>query len=139
MMAPKDRFTLIRNKALCIQFLYPGARKDQGKHKEAKCEKEFTCQHPSHQKYPVQKHVLLCEKNENNQDNHALLEKYYTKSILRRPDLGEFSKGITLSFHIASNNQNIHKAHQTTTHEDTNHKSVYILLTISILTVIVGI
>ena len=132
MMTPKDRFTLIKNKGLCIQCLYPGARQDQGKHKEGKCQREFICQHPSHQKYPVKKHVLICEEHKNSQDNQALLETYRTKCILRRPDLEEFSKGIKLSFHTASSNQSIHKTHQSTTLEDTNHSSIYILQTISI-------
>ena len=101
MMTPKDRFTLIKNKGLCIQCLYPGARQDQGKHKEGKCQREFICQHPSHQKYPVKKHVLICEEHKNSQDNQALLETYRTKCILRRPDLELFSKSIELSFHTA--------------------------------------
>ena len=53
MMTPKDLFTLIKNKSLCIQCLYPGARQDQDKHKEGKCQREFICQHPFHQKYLV--------------------------------------------------------------------------------------
>ena len=43
MMTPKDRFTLIKNKGLCIQCLSLGARQDQGKHKEGKCQREFIC------------------------------------------------------------------------------------------------
>ena len=61
-----------------------------------------------------------------------MLETYRKKCILRRPDLEEFSKGIKLSFHTASSNQSIHKTHQSTTLEDTNHSSIYILQTISI-------
>ena len=61
-----------------------------------------------------------------------MLETYCTKCILRRSDLEEFSKGIKLSFHTASNNQNIRKTHQSTNLEDTNHSSVYILQMISI-------
>ena len=33
MSTPKGRFTLVKNKSLCIQCLYPGARQDQRKHK----------------------------------------------------------------------------------------------------------
>ena len=126
MMTPKDRFTLIKNKGLWIQCLYPGTREDQGKHKDGKCQRDFICQHLSHQKYPVKKHVLICEEHKDSQDNQALLETYRKKCILRRPDLEEFSKGIKLSFHTASNNQNIHKTHQSTTVEDTNHSSIYL-------------
>ena len=36
MMTTKDRFTPIKNKGLYIQCLYPGAKQDQGKHKEGK-------------------------------------------------------------------------------------------------------
>ena len=104
----------------------------QGKHKEEKFQREFICQHPSLQKYPLKKHVLICEEHKNSQDNQALLETYHTKCILRIPDLKEFSKGIKLSFHTASNKCNIHKTHQLTTLEDTNHSSIYTLQTISI-------
>ena len=116
----------------CIQCLYPGARQDEGKHKEEKCQREFICQHPSHQKYLVKKHVLICEEYKNSQENQALLETYHTKCILADQILKVFSKGIKLSFHTASSNQSIHKTHQSTTLEDTNHSSIYILQTISI-------
>ena len=129
MMTPKDRFTLVKNKGIWIQCLYPLARQDQGKHKEGKCQREFICQHPSHQKYFVRKHVLICEEHKNSQDNQALLETYRTKCILRRLDLGIRYK---LSFYTASDNQNTHKMHQSTTLENTNHSSIYILQTISI-------
>ena len=127
MITPKDHFILIKNKGLCIQCLYPGARQDQGKHKARKCQREFICHNPSHQKHSVKKHVLICEEHKNSQDNQALLETYRTNCILRRPDLEEFSKSIKLSFHSASDNQNIHKTHQLTIHEDTNHNSIYII------------
>ena len=132
MMTPKDRFTLIKNKGLCIQCLYLGARQHQGKHIEGKCQRDFICQHPLHQQYPVKKHVLTCEEHKDSQDKQALLETYRKKCIFRRPDLEEFSKGIKLSFHTASNNQNINQTHQSTTVEDTNRSSMYILQTISI-------
>ena len=73
MMMPKDRFTLIKNKGLCIQCLYPGAKQDQGKHKEGKCQRDFICQHSLHQKYPVKKHILICEEHKDSQDNQALV------------------------------------------------------------------
>ena len=44
---------------------------DQGKNKEGNCQREFICQYPSHQKYPVKKHVLICEKHKNSEDNQA--------------------------------------------------------------------
>ena len=100
--------------------------------KEGKCQREFISQQPSRQKYPVKKHVLIYEEHKNSQDNQALLETYRTMCILRRPDHEQFSKGIKLSFHTASNNQNIHKTHQSITHQDTNHSSIYILHRISI-------
>ena len=127
-----DRFTLIKNKVLWIQCLYPGARQDQVKHKERKCQGEFICQHPSQQKYSVKKHVLICEEHKKSQDNKALLETYRAKCILRRPDLEEFSKGIKLSFHTASNNPNIKKTILSAIHDDTNSSSIYILQMISI-------
>ena len=132
MMTPKDRFKLIKNKGLCMKCLYPGARQDQGKHKEGNCKREFICQHPLRQKYPVKKHVLICEEHKNSQDNQALLETYRSKYILRRSDLEEFSKGIKLSFHTATNNQNTHKTHPSTTLQfnfnliQINHSSIYI-------------
>ena len=75
---------------------------------------------------------MICKEHKDSQDNQALLETYRKKCILRRPDLEEFSKGIKLSFHTASNNQNIHKMHQSANIEDSNHSSIYILQTISI-------
>ena len=36
MRTPKNRFTLINNKGLCIKSLYPGTRQDQGKKKRVK-------------------------------------------------------------------------------------------------------
>ena len=75
---------------------------------------------------------MICKEHKDSQDNQALSETYRKKCILRRPDLEELSKGIKLSFHTASNNQNIHKMHQSANVEDSNHSSIYIVQTISI-------
>ena len=64
----------------------------QGKHKEEKLQREFICQHPSLQKYPLKKHVFICEEHKNSQDNQAFLETYHTKCILRIPDLKSSQK-----------------------------------------------
>ena len=92
MMTPKDRFTLVKNKGLCIQCLYPVARQDQGKHKEGKCQREVICQHPSHQRYPVKKHVLICKEHKNSQDNQALLESIAQNVSLGHQILKSFQK-----------------------------------------------
>ena len=79
--SPAKRFNLLINKGLCIQCLFPGADVSSGKHAEEKCQHNFTCNHPSHNKYPVKKHVLLCEEHKSSDINKNLLQKCVQRFI----------------------------------------------------------
>ena len=50
-MSPADRFTILRKKRLSFQCLFPGADWNTGKHKEGKCQRDFACQHQTHDKF----------------------------------------------------------------------------------------
>ena len=58
-----QRFEELKSKAFCFQCLFPGAEKDQGKHKEGRCQRDFICKHQSHERYMRKKHVLVCEEH----------------------------------------------------------------------------
>ena len=47
----KERFTILKNKNLCHQCLFPGADCTKGKHKEGRCQRDFTCKHSSHDRF----------------------------------------------------------------------------------------
>ena len=115
-----------------MQYSYISARQDQSKHKDGNCQRGFICQHSSHQKDSVKKHVLIFEEPKNSQDNQTLLDRYCTKCILRRTDLTKLSKGIKLPFHIVSSNHEYHETQQSMKNESYIDSSVYILQTISI-------
>ena len=44
-----ERFEELKNN-LCGQCLYPGTCKNQGKHKEGRCHRDFACKHESHER-----------------------------------------------------------------------------------------
>ena len=98
-----QRFRLLREKDLCHQCLFPGAKQGEGNHKEGKCQKTFACKHPSHDKYPRKKHVLVCAEHCDSDENKKLFEEYKSRFILKqkRP-LDDFSKELKLSFHVQS-------------------------------------
>jgi len=75
-MTPTERLSTLKSKNLCFQCLFPGAHQNQGKHQEGQCQREFICQHPYHQLYPVKNHVLVCETHKKNQQNQDTLEHY---------------------------------------------------------------
>ena len=93
--SPAERFNLLKNKGFCIQCLFPGADASSGKHAEGRCQRDFTCSHPSHNKYPVKKHVLLCEEHKSSDINKDLLQKFVQRFI-RNPLLPDFSRQISL-------------------------------------------
>ena len=76
-----------------------------GKHNEGKCQRDYVCPHPMHQRYKNKKHVLLCEEHKDCEENAKILESYKTKCILRENDvpIPTYSKEIKLSFHAAIN------------------------------------
>ena len=90
---PASRLKMLRDKNFCIQCLFPGADAHSGKHKEGRCQRDFVCPHPSHSKYPVKKHILVCE--EHKDDNQDLLTKY-TQRFIRSPSLPDFSRNLSL-------------------------------------------
>lgn len=93
---PAARLNMLKEKGYCFQCLYPGAMASSGKHAEGRCQRDFACPHPSHQKYPVKKHVLVCEEHKTMDSNRQLLQKFIQRFI-RSPLLPDFSKNINLS------------------------------------------
>ena len=101
-LKPFDRFQLLIKKGLCFQCLYPSAKVSEIKYSEGKCQRDYTCKHPSHDKFPTKKHVLVCSEHEDQEENKQIFEVYKFKCILKRKymQLPEFSKEIKLSFHL---------------------------------------
>ncbi len=93
----KDRFSALMSKNLCFQCLLPGAKRN-GKHKEGRCQREFTCKHPSHERFPTKKHVLVCDDHKNDAANKTTLEDYKARCILRQgqEDIPEYAREITI-------------------------------------------
>ena len=102
-MAPQAQFQELQRKKLCFQCLYPGANSTSGKHQEGHCQRYFTCQHESHNKYPKRKHVLVCQDHSDTNENKKLLEIYKSKCSLRQKvNLPQHAKDIKLSFHATT-------------------------------------
>ena len=101
-MTPLERFQVLRSKGLCFQCLFPGAEWNIGKHKDGRCQRDFTCKHRSHDRYPTKKHVLVCDEHKDSQDNKDLLQEYKTRCILkqRQTQLPSHAKEIQLSHHV---------------------------------------
>ena len=59
-MTPADRFPLFKKKGLCFECLYPGAKITDTNHSEGRCQRDYTCKHRLHDKFPTKKHVLVC-------------------------------------------------------------------------------
>ena len=96
-MNPLERFKELRRLGFCYQCLLPGAIQNNGKHENGTCQSNFTCKHPSHDRYR-RKHVLVCQEHSGNDENKKILENYKEKYIMQRPNIPEFSKDIKLSF-----------------------------------------
>ena len=133
-MTPQARFQELQRKKLCFQCLYPGASSNSGKHKEGHCQRDFTCQHESHNKYSKGKHVLVCQEHSDTDENKSLLEKYKSKCILRQKvDLPQYAKDIKLSFHASYKNQmSSQSKDQKSTDANLDDKAIYILQTIKV-------
>ena len=131
-MNPNERFLMLKRKGLCIQCLYPGADQDVNKHKDGKCQRDFTCKNTAHDKFPVRKHVLICHEHRDTQENKDLLQEYKSRCIIKRLELPEFSKEIKLSFHVNLSKQ-VNKVSRK--HKDDsiiNDSAIYILQTVRI-------
>ena len=81
---PAQRFRELRTKGFCCQCLYPGAKQSTGKHAAGKCQCDFVCTHTNHDKYPVKKHVLVCQEHCTSEDNQRVLGEYKSRCILRQ-------------------------------------------------------
>ena len=101
-MTPADRLQLLKEKGLCFQCLYDGAKITDTKHSEGRCQRDYTCKYPSHDKFSTKKHVLVCFEHKDVDENKAIFELYKYKCILKQKhiQLPEFSKEIKLSFHL---------------------------------------
>ena len=99
-MSPGERFKTLMNKGLCVQCLFPGAKHKYGKHKEGKCQNDYSCQHESHDKYTTKLHVLVCDAHKDNDENKDLLQTYKQRCILtkKNTNLPQFSKYIHLMY-----------------------------------------
>ena len=68
-MTPSQRCAELFRKGLYIQCLLPGASSKEGKHKEGRCQRDFTCKNSAHSKFPSKKHVLICEEHKDEKEN----------------------------------------------------------------------
>ena len=123
-MSPQERFNELKSKGLCFQCLYPGARMDQGKHKEGRCQRDFCCKHTIHANYTVKKHVLICDDHKLNQENKDLFEHYKARCITKIQQLEAFSKDMRLSY-VSSSDQSINEC-------DDDDQPIYVLQTIEV-------
>lgn len=98
----KQRFDFLKEKNLCYQCLFPGANLNDGKHKEGRCQRDFTCKHDSHAKFTKKKHVLVCDEHKHTVENQTLLDDYKRRFVLRDDlNIPSISKSIIIH-HISS-------------------------------------
>ena len=98
-MTNKERFATLRSKGLCFQCLFPGASRDSGKHKEGRCQRDFTCKHADHDRYINKKHVLVCDEHKEDDSNKKVLEDFKKRCIMRPKQvdsLPDHSKNINI-------------------------------------------
>ena len=72
-MPAHQRFQELRSKELCHQCLFPGAKQNEGKHKDGSCQSTFVCKHSDHDKFPRKKHVLVCGDHCDTDENKTFL------------------------------------------------------------------
>ena len=127
---PAARLATLKDNGYCFQCLLPGANATQGKHLDGRCQRDFICPHPSHQKYPVKKHVLVCEEHKENKDNQEVLIKFKSR-CMRNSNLPDFSRDIKLAFHI--NSFASHPSSTSSISKDTiTDRGIYLLQTINV-------
>ena len=63
------------------------------------CLRDYIREHPSHDKFSTKKHVLVCSKRKNQEENKHIFEMYQLKCILKQKHIQvpEFSKEVKLS------------------------------------------
>ena len=125
-MAPKDRFQELKNKGYCFKYLFSGVSQDKEKHHDGMCQEDFMCKHKSHDRYPINQHMLVCHEHRNETENQELLQKYKDRFIMKQPNqFPSFSRDLELSFHM---NQN-----QSPNFEDADQeRAIYILQTVKL-------
>ena len=77
-VALQARFQELQREKLCFQCLYPRTNSTSGKHQEGHCQRGFTCQHESHNKYPKRQLVLVCQEHSDTNENKKRLENLRT-------------------------------------------------------------
>ena len=133
-MNPLERFNNLRKLGFCYQCLFPGAVQNTGNHANGKCQRDFSCKHPSHDRYDMRKHVLVCYEHRNTEENKKILDTYKRKFILQRPGVPEFAKEIKLSFMSQQSHVSISKDSETLTTDDQiiNENGIYMLQKVQI-------
>ena len=101
-MSPAERFTILKNKNLCYQCLYPGAHLDTGRHQEGKCQRQFICQHDDHNNSVIKKHILVCDEHKRDPENVRQLDIFKEKCISRRYNMPDYSKNISNFISVSS-------------------------------------
>ena len=131
-MTPNERFLTLKRKGYCIQCLFPGAQQNEGRHQEGKCQRDFTCTHSSHDRYPVKKHVLICHEHRETVENQQLLETFKQRCINKRAELPPFSRDIKLSFHVTSYKNSNDHIQSPKSNDDVDEKAIFMLQTIKV-------
>ena len=87
---------------IMIPGLYPGAKITDGKHLEGIYQRDYTCKHPSHAKFPTKKHVFVCAEHKDLEENKTIFELCNYNCILKQKhiQLPDFSREVKLSFHL---------------------------------------
>ena len=103
-MKNNERYEILKSKGLCCQCLFPGAEISKGKHATGQCQRDFVCQHSSHDKFTTKKHVLVCEEHKDTQENKDTLERFKLRCILKRnlSDLPTHAKEIGFVNYVGS-------------------------------------
>jgi len=125
-MTPAARLSTLKEKGFCFQCLLPGADATRGKHQDGKCQRDYVCPHHSHQRYPVKKHVLVCEEHKDHHDNQEVLARFKAR-CMRNSNLPHFSKQIRLAFHADT-----YISESSSPMDDIINKGVYLLQTITV-------
>ena len=125
---PAARLATLKEKVFCFQCLLPGADASRGKHLEGKCQHDFVCPHPSHNKYPVKKHVLVCEEHKEHHENQEVLTKFKLR-CMKNSNLPNFSKQIKLAFHVKSYPSSLSSS---SLKDSITNKGIYLLQTITV-------
>ena len=132
-MTPSQRFNTLKQKGLCSQCLFPGADQTRGKHQEGRCQHDFVCPHPSHERFTSKKHILVCQDHATTQESQQILQKYKERCILRQTELPAFSKDIRLAFHTSNMQSFISGVKAVSSNEPIiTNNAIYILQTITI-------